>query len=129
MCYLAQPCDEFSDAGHTAKIHGTLAKADQGTQEAFRKLRLSIRIRVGCENGDWSTDSCCKQALRTPASECNLDVMPTVRCEWICSLRCILQMLNTVIRCVVLQINSFRFRPALWTFPKNWHSIPPTRWP
>jgi hypothetical protein len=30
--YLVQPADELSDSSHTAKIHGTFAKSDQGPQ-------------------------------------------------------------------------------------------------
>jgi len=48
MSYLAQPCDEFSDPSHTAKIHGAFAKAAQGPQAGLDQRTLfSSLVSVG----------------------------------------------------------------------------------
>ena len=35
MCYLAQPCAEFSDPSHIAKIHGVLARQTKGRRSVL----------------------------------------------------------------------------------------------
>jgi hypothetical protein len=44
MSYLAQPCDEFSDPSHTAKIHGAFAKADQGRRPVLINAHSSVVV-------------------------------------------------------------------------------------
>jgi len=43
MYYLAQPADELSDSSHTAEIHGTFAKSDQGPQAGLDQRTLFSR--------------------------------------------------------------------------------------